>query len=347
MMKALGLTLLLTIWLFGLSTEMQAQQGGYAGAFSRMGFGPRGIAMGNAMSAFADDGAYAYYNPALAAMRQKGIQADIATTKLSFDRSLNMASVQFQLPPSAGISFSLIHAGVTDIDSRTSSGYHIGQLSTDEYQLLSAFGLRVNERTWLGIGIKYNISRLHRDMENSTSVGFDVGIRNQLTESFSIAVSVHDFFAAYRFDASSLYGTGQGLQNEQPYPLRTRIGVSYTPKKSWFVLSELEFQRLDAEQQTLQTGESLGVPFVRLFRSDTRNTRLIFKTGAGMKLHERVTLRGGLQWVEPDGESIIRPAAGFSLHLPWDKFSPSIDYAVLAERPQVPLAHMFSFRFHL
>ncbi|PTM20542.1 MAG: hypothetical protein DA446_02845 [Bacteroidetes bacterium] len=334
--------------LLPLTTDLLlAQKGGYAGAFSRMGYGPRGIAMGNAMSAFAGDGSYAYYNPALAALNQDHIQVDMAAARLSFDRSLHMTGVQLQLPPSAGISFSLIHAGVQNIDSRTSSGYHIGQISTDEFQLQSAFGLRVREQTWLGIGIKYLISRFHNDMENSTSIGFDIGLRHQFTTSTALSVSVHDLFAAYRFDASGLYGIDQSIRNEQAFPVRTKVGFAYTPESIWFLMGELEIQRSDAEQQTVQTGESQGNPVVRTVRSETRSYRHLVKAGGGAHVHERLTLRAGMQWVEPNGESYLRPGAGFSLHLPWDRFSPSIDYAAFKERAGVPLAHLFSFRFHL
>lgn len=333
---------------FSLSAEwLLAQKGGYAGAFSRMGYGPRGIAMGNAMSAFAGDGSYSYYNPALAALSQEFVQVDMAAARLSFDRSLHMAGAQLQLPPSAGISFSLIHAGVNDIDSRTSSGYHIGQISTDEFLLMSAFGLRIRERTWLGIGIKYLISRFHRDMENSTSIGFDIGLRNQFTESMALSVSVHDLFAAYRFDASGLYGIDQSIRNDQSFPVRTKLGFAYTPQSAWFLMGELEIQRSDAESLSLQTGESQGVPLVRTVRTETRMYRHVVKAGGGMHVHERLTLRGGLQWVEPNGESYLRPSAGFSLHLPWDRFSPSIDYAVFRERSGIPVSHLFSFRFQL
>jgi hypothetical protein len=47
------------------SVPAGAQIGGEPGAFSRLGFGARGMAMGNAMAAVTGGDVVAYYNPAL------------------------------------------------------------------------------------------------------------------------------------------------------------------------------------------------------------------------------------------------------------------------------------------
>ncbi len=59
MKKLLLIAVLLTL----AATEAHAQA---AGAFSRMGFGARGVAMSNALVADASGYASPYYNPALA-----------------------------------------------------------------------------------------------------------------------------------------------------------------------------------------------------------------------------------------------------------------------------------------
>ena len=45
--------------------EAAAQVGGHAGAFTRLGFGARGMGMGNAMTAVTDGYVVGSYNPAL------------------------------------------------------------------------------------------------------------------------------------------------------------------------------------------------------------------------------------------------------------------------------------------
>jgi len=80
---------LLFLTVFCLSTGVtHAQIGGTAGAYSRMGFGARGMAMGNALTAVTSGDAISYYNPAtipLAEYRNASASFGI----LSFDRRLN------------------------------------------------------------------------------------------------------------------------------------------------------------------------------------------------------------------------------------------------------------------
>ncbi|MFH1195318.1 MAG: hypothetical protein V1720_06375, partial [bacterium] len=64
---------------------------GMPGAFSRMGFGARGIGMGNALSAVIDGNLVAYYNPAVGAFQQ-GNSFQTSYSFLSLDRSLNYLS---------------------------------------------------------------------------------------------------------------------------------------------------------------------------------------------------------------------------------------------------------------
>ncbi|KAB2846067.1 MAG: hypothetical protein F9K45_02655, partial [Melioribacteraceae bacterium] len=58
------------------------------GAFSRMGFGARGMGMGNAMSAVKYGSIVSYYNPALSAFQEKN-NFHTSYSFLSLDRSLN------------------------------------------------------------------------------------------------------------------------------------------------------------------------------------------------------------------------------------------------------------------
>ena len=61
------------------------------GAFSRMGFGARGMGMGNAMSAVITGDMVAYYNPALSVFQEKN-SFQTSYSFLSLDRNLNFLS---------------------------------------------------------------------------------------------------------------------------------------------------------------------------------------------------------------------------------------------------------------
>ena len=65
------LLFLATMLSFGFHPdEVVAQNGGFAGASTRLGYSARGLAMGNAMSAVTSEGAFSYYNPAQAALEK-------------------------------------------------------------------------------------------------------------------------------------------------------------------------------------------------------------------------------------------------------------------------------------
>jgi len=82
---------------FGVGSIISFEaMGQSAGAFSRIGFGARGIAMGNAVGADASGGTSPYYNPALAtAIQRQNIDATVGL--LSFDRSIQF--LQLSSPP--------------------------------------------------------------------------------------------------------------------------------------------------------------------------------------------------------------------------------------------------------
>ena len=130
-------------------TEIAAR----AGAFSRMGFGARGIGMGNAMSAVITGELVSYYNPAVTVFQEKN-SVLTGYSFLSIDRNLNFLSctrrfdfyskkdslVENRKPRnSAGVSIGIINAGVSNIDGRDNNGLPTGELSTSENQFYLAF----------------------------------------------------------------------------------------------------------------------------------------------------------------------------------------------------------------
>ncbi|WP_441000551.1 OmpP1/FadL family transporter [Fodinibius sp. SL11] len=315
----LGLSVVL---LTGLSMTAFAQNGGSAGSFSRLGFGPRGMAMGNALVANAENGIYSYYNPALAA-QSSFTQIDLSTAAMSFDRSLNTASGTFQLPPTAGVSLSIINANVSDIDGRSSSGYHTEMLSTQEYQIAAALGQEIGDRFSIGVGLKYYISDLHNDLSNAKTLGIDIGILYLFSDRFKAGAVVRDLLASYRWSSGTLYGDNSSSRADD-FPTQIQLGVSYilTPTLS-----------INIE----------GGKIVHQHQSKTN-----FKIGSTYQLHERITLRGG--WQIDDLSSLKQTdhfSTGFSVHLPFDLFSPSIDYAFVQEPSNISYMHTFGIQLKL
>lgn len=344
---AISFLLLFGLMLFLPAAELLAQSGGMTGAFSRIGFGPRGIAMGNALTSVTDEGAYSYYNPALAAVPGQSVQLDFASAALSFDRQLHMAGTNFQMPPSAGISISLINARTGKIDGRTSSGYHTDMLSTSDYQLLSNFGIRLTDTFWAGIGIKFNLASYHEELSSSTGVGFDIGFRKAIGERLAIAFAAQDLFATNRFDTASLYGTTTSTETRQDFPRRFTIGSSYWITNDLLIAVDYQVQAQSSEVLRTRTDVVDGRPVSRTVREDVSTNTQLLRSGVSYAVHERITTRAGVRFLDLNHEMVVRPSAGFSLHLPFDRFTPSVDYAFAREPGGITNMHLFSIKLHL
>lgn len=332
----------LLMMLFFPIAEAAAQAGGFTGSFSRMGFSPRGMAMGNALTAVDREGNYGYYNPAHAAAYSEHIQLDVSSAALSFDRQLHMLSANFQLPPSAGLSLSLINARVTDIDGRSQSGYHTEMLSTSEYQLIGNFGIRFSERVRAGIGIKYNLANYHESVPNSRGIGLDAGLIVNPIQRLKIGIAVQDLIAENSVNTSDLYGTDMQA-SVGDYPRRLIIGSSY--KVTDHLLFSVDFEnrwQLSEINRFVENGSETQTE-----RVEESSVSRYLRFGSSYLVHERFTLRGGFQIYDISYENQILPSAGFSIHLPYDRFSPSIDYAFMREASQISTMHVFALRLNI
>lgn len=349
MVKFISLILSLTFLVhLAVNSKLSAQSAGQPGAFTAMGFSPRGMALGNAATAVDQIGVYGYYNPALAAKPSETIQVDLSTALLSFDRQLHMVAAHIELPPMAGLSIGLINARVANIDGRTTSGYHTNFLSTAEYQLFSNFGVRFSENAWGGIGLKYNYSNFHPDVQSASSIGIDLGIKVQVTNELSVGLTAKDLLAQSNIDTAELYNTDTRTNRSQPYPIRLIFGASYN-------FSDQLMASLDIENRFIKTDRLItGIRTVNGFEttlvtreSITYSSRFI-RTGSSYSIHERLTLRGGLQYqIDESVDSKLLPSFGFSLHLPFDRFSPSIDYALAREPGGISNMNVFSLRLNI
>lgn len=338
-----------TIFFLILVPDMvQAQNGGFAGAYSRMGFGPRGMGMGNAMSSVTAEGIFAHYNPALAAAKVDGIQLDLSTAAMSFDRTLSTANAAFALPPKAGLSVSLINANVSNIDGRSQSGYHTDNFSTHQYQFSTAFGLRASSRVYLGVGVKLNVADLHQEVPTATTVGIDFGALVRATDHLNVSFTVQDLLASYQWDSSNLYNL-QGSRNlTNDFPTRFIWGASYKLNDQWIISSEYEVRSQSSKITTQSVNADTGEPTVVSSTKDIRTNSQQFRLGTAYTVHPRITLRAGWQTEDVNQfKDSGHLSAGFSIHLPFDKLSPSVDYAFVREPGGFSNMHVFSILLHI
>lgn len=334
------------VLVLGFTASLKAQNGGFAGASTRIGYSARGMAMSNAMSAVTSEGAFAYYNPAQAALILGTKPTDLTVGALKYDRVFQSTGIQLQLPPTAGLAINILRTGVNDIDGRTQSGYPTGTFNIAEYQLASNFGIRLSENFNAGIGVKFGLAHYHDDLDNAVSFGLDFGMLYHAGEHLNIAFSVKDLFASYSWNAQDLYNLDQSKNVVNNFPTRLIFGTAYQTDK-FTISGDFEIQSYTSEVSKREVFLSNGYPttITNTELVNTSSTQL--RLGGSWKAHERFTLRAGWQLPDLTQSESWGLSSGFSIHLPFDVFSPSVDYAFVMEPNRVSNMHVFSLRLNL
>jgi hypothetical protein len=288
--------------------------GGLAGSAMRMGFGARGMTMGNSIGAMTSDEGLSYYNPAVVPF-QTARTALLSTGFLPLDRSLNFLSYTQSLKPSGGFSLALISAGVSKIEGRNSDGVQTETYSTSENEFLFSFGTKLRPDFAIGVSAKILYYSLFEGVK-STTVGFDLGMLYVLNEEWSLGLVVGDINSKYKWDTSTLYGQ-DGNTSIEHFPLRRRLSFGYSPAFSKSRLSgELEW---------------IGSTWLS-------------RAGLEIPLHDNLTIRGGIDQIAFDGTVNSKPSVGFSLQGPVASWKPVLTYGYIFEPYSPGGIHMLSLK---
>ncbi len=282
-----------------------SQTAGMAGAFARMGFGARGMSMGNALTAVTNGEISPYYNPALSAFSEA--RTAMATISiLSFDRYLNFLNYTQAVKPTAGISFGIINAGVRKIDGRNSDGMHTEVFSTFENQFFLSFSNRVDNRISLGVGIKLYYSKLFEKV-TSTTVGFDLGVGILLTDYISVGAVLQDLGSKYIWDTKPMYSDPtRGKTTTDKFPSLRRIAIAYIHPDKIGTLSA-EFENSSAKSNIIRMG--IEYNFLEYF-----------------------SVRSGIEHLNVSADSKdTKPSLGFTVKKPYDTWTPSVTYGYVFE----------------
>ncbi|RMF57237.1 MAG: hypothetical protein D6746_11430 [Bacteroidetes bacterium] len=317
-----------------------------AGAFARVGFGARGLALGNALVADGGGAASPYYNPALAPFTARQ-NLELSAALMSFDRELQHVQFAAPLRPRAGIALGLIHAGVSNIDGRNGSGFHTGDLSVDEFALFMAFGLRVSDRVTAGVGLQLFRTDLLEALEPVNSVGVDLGLTVQVTEALRLGFVADDLLARYAYDTSGTFGD-DGKTTTDRFPVRLRLGGAYRLLGGrLLLLAELENRINNTELRTERVVFEDGIPrtVVEEEQLHVRESRL--RVGAEYRLAELFLVRGGLDQVGSDVGGGVRPTAGFFVEQPVGNLRLGAAYTVVLEPYGNGLMHLLTLRIYL
>lgn len=288
------------------------------GAFSRMGFGARGIGMGNAMSAVTEGNLVSYYNPALSVFQEKNL-FQTSYSFLSLDRSLNFLSFTKRFDiysrgdydsdrkpvSSAGISLGIINSGVGNIAERDNEGIQTGTLSTSENQFFISLAKTFSNKFAVGLATKFYYYKLYQGIKAS-GLGFDLGVIYSLNDNFKIAAVVTDFNSKYKWDSTPLLGQS-GTISEDAFPLLKKIGISYK-NNEYKILASAEIENSNGGTNILRAGVEYNII-------------------------EQLFIRGGVDNFNLSNSDFpARPSLGFSYYRLFGNLLFGVDYAFVIER---------------
>lgn len=301
------------------------------GSFSRIGFGARGIGMGNAMSAVTNGNLVSYYNPALSPFQQNNF-AQVGYSILSLDRSLNFLSFtkKFDFFSSkdtstnkkptrtAGISAGIINSGVGGIDGRDNNGLKTEELSTSENQFFVSVANRFSEKLSIGIAVKFYYYSLYEEV-SSSALGLDLGALYRVNDSWNISVMISDINSKYEWDTTPIYEQ-EGLSSKDEFPLLFKGGLSYN-NIELKLLTAIEYER-----------SNFGTNIIRF--------------GAEYNLFENLFLRGGLdQFNLSNTDAGAKPSLGFSYYKSFGDLMVGVDYAFMIEQYSPTDRHIIGVNF--
>jgi len=299
-----------------------------AGAFSRMGFDARGIALGNALVATPSSDVSGYYNPALLP-QASGQRVAGAAALLAYDRQLQSLEFTAPLGPTAGIGVGLLHAGVSDIDGRNANGVHTETLSTDEFALSLSFGNRFAERLAVGASLTLYQSDAVPDTDPVRGFGVDLGVTYELSSQVQVAGAVTDLLAKYEWDTGGV----NGQSRTDRFPVRVLLGGSYeTADGRVQLLGEVEARFVGRDRREIdRVVTTTGGPRVETRIEGTLRQGLRARLGAAYRPVDILTLRAGLDRLGVRGTEGVRPSAGFGLRQQVGELDVRVGYAAALE----------------
>ncbi|MCA9732025.1 hypothetical protein KC799_07840 [candidate division KSB1 bacterium] len=317
---------LLFSFFFSASLHSIFAQGGYAGAFLRMGIGARSEAMGRAYTAVVGSPESAYFNPAaVTAMQER--EVDLSLRVLPLDRRFAYVGYSSAIKPKAkkttkpgartpegGLALTWIHASTTNIDGRDGDGRKFDSFSNYENAVNFSFGLKFSEKISAGItarAIWNSFPGIGTDGAGmaSRSVGVDAGALINPVKNVWFGAVMKNIASKYNWNSDKLYERGTSTKDE--FPKVWRLGVATRQ------LSDKLFVAADLEG------------------SKKYDPRLMI--GAEYKIMGDALLRAGIR----DGN----PTFGAAYFFIVQGLEAGLHYAFVSQPEEIDVEHVFSWSF--
>ena len=264
-------------------------QGGYAGAFLRMGVAARSEAMGRAYVAMVEGNESAFFNPASVAMLQRR-ELNLSYRPLQLDRSFAYIGLGLPIRPKAdssgramngGLSVSWIHAGVDNIDARDSDGEKYSSLSTAENAFGLSFALQPHPRAAIGLGLRVAMNRFNgvtqkRGKLSSSSFGFDLGALLEPIAGVRLGVAAKNLNLKYSWNTQEVYE--RGTTNFDKFPKAVSAGVAISRLAPWLTLAA-DYEKREFRDGVLHLGALASLRDLVQIRLGMNESRPTFGAG--------------------------------------------------------------------
>lgn len=266
--------------------------GGYAGAFLRIGLDARSVAMGNAQVATADHGFGFYYNPA-ALPFLKNFSANFSYSFLSLDRRFSYIGLAAPLKPQAGMSLGWIYSGVGDIQGYDSRGMESDKISHGLHAIYFSFGIFIiPQKLAIGLNAKYLRESLSDPGFDYSGTGFggDLGIFCKPLADLALGYQVKDLNAKLKSNTNKIFE--RGLDRDNEFPISQRLGFFYQTPIRWARVA-YDFEWSTAGQEKNHIGVEFTIPGVAA-RFGYDNDHVTF--GAGLHIDRYLKLKATLDY---------------------------------------------------
>ncbi len=273
-LRPITVTAFLIILLNSLAFGGSDANASYAGAYLRMGLGARATAMGNSGVALPRDGFAVYYNPAGIPLLSRRTVA-LSYSFLTLDRQMYYTGVTVPVHPTAGVGVGWLHAGIKNIEGRTSTGLPDEIYATGEDVFILSFANAFHRR--LSFGLNFKILRQQLVDLTATGLGFDFGILLVPLKELQLGVQFKDIGANYTWNTQKLFDE-KGSNYREAFPQTLKIGLAFMRGNDFNFVGDLEISDKHARQAHF--GAEYNYHDLAFLRMGMNNRNLTF--GAGL-----------------------------------------------------------------
>jgi len=229
------ISMLILFFLIPPTIHAMGGEGGYAGAYLRIGNGARPLGMGGAFVALSDDATACYWNPSgLGQIRES--QLAFMYNVMSMDRMLNSINYVQPVGKIGTFGLSWLNFSVLDIDGRDTTGSPTGTFSDSENAFSLSLGRKLSPNLYIGGNTKFFYHKL--SSQKATGYGFDIGAILSIGEIIKVGGMIQDVASSIKWDTES--------KLKEEFPKVTRLGISIIPKEIPITIS------VDYEMNTKQ-----------------------------------------------------------------------------------------------